>query len=94
MNSPAKLIFRIIACSILVLTLVILFVLMVKDVMPKEELQQVKGYKPWNSETVEVIEKMPLQDGGRIKPFSSYAAFTMLQLDGERSIKIKDAKGE
>jgi ABC-type transport system involved in cytochrome c biogenesis permease subunit len=94
MNSPAKLIFRIIACSILALTLVTLFVLMLKDVLPKDELQQIKNYKPWSAETLEVIEKTPLQDGGRIKPFSSYAAFTMLQLYGERSIKLKDAKGE
>jgi ABC-type transport system involved in cytochrome c biogenesis permease subunit len=94
MNSPAKIIFRIIACSILALTLVTLFVLMVKDVMPKDELQKIENYKPWSPETLEVIEKTPLQDGGRIKPFSSYAAFTMLQLYGERSIKLTDGTGQ
>jgi ABC-type transport system involved in cytochrome c biogenesis permease subunit len=93
MNSPAKLFFRIIACSIIALTLVTLFVLMVKDVMPKDEIQQIENYSAWSPETLEVIDKLPLQDGGRIKPFSSYAAFTMLQLYGERSIKLKDAKG-
>ncbi len=94
MNSSTKLIFRILSCVILASTLIVLFSLMIKDVLPKDSLQQVKAYKPWSKETVEVIEKLPLQDGGRIKPFASYAAFSMLQLYGERSIKVADDKGK
>ena len=30
-----------------------------------------------------------LQDGGRIKPFSTWAGFTMLKLHGARGMKIR-----
>jgi ABC-type transport system involved in cytochrome c biogenesis permease subunit len=35
-----------------------------------------------------------VQDGGRIKPFTSYAGFTMLALHGARSMKIEDSAGK
>ena len=31
---------------------------------------------------------MPIQDGGRIKPFSTWAGFTMLKLHGDRNMTI------
>ncbi len=64
------------------------------DNMPKGELRQIEGYVPWDKETLAVAEAIPVQNGGRIKPLSSYAGFTMLGLHGARSMKIEDENGK
>jgi len=38
--------------------------------------------QPWDPEIVALISRLPIQDQGRIKPFSSYARFTALNLNG------------
>ena len=40
---------------------------------------------PWSDEVVDLFATLPVQDGGRIKPFDTFAQFTMLQLNGKRS---------
>jgi len=72
----------------------VVFVNMLVDNMPKGAPQKVEGYVPWEKETLEVVESLPLQDGGRIKPFSTYAGFKMLQLHGARSMKVEGKGGE
>ena len=52
------------------------------DNTPKGEVRKVDGYEPWEKETVELVEALPVQDGGRVKPFSTYAGFKMLGLHG------------
>ncbi len=74
--------------------LAVVFVNMLIDNMPKGEPQKVEGYVPWEKETLEVVESLPLQDGGRIKPFSTYAGFKMLQLHGARSMKVQGKGGK
>lgn len=70
------------------LLLVSVFYNVVKDNMPKGEVRQVEGYTAWPDETLKVAETLPIQNGGRIKPFSSFAGFTMLGLHGARSMKV------
>ena len=41
---------------------------------------------PWPKGTVELAEGLPVQDGGRVKPFHTFAGFTMLRLNGKRSL--------
>ncbi len=72
----------------------VVFVNMLIDNMPKGDLQKIEGYVAWQKESVEVVESLPLQDGGRIKPFSTYAGFKMLQLHGARSMKVLGKGGE
>lgn len=79
---------RIVAFCIIASMLVTLFVFMVIDMNPKGSVVKVNGYKPWQPETVELMNQLPLQDGGRIKPFSTHAQFTMLRLRGDRKIQI------
>ncbi len=74
--------------------LAVVFVNMLIDNMPKGAPQKVEGYVPWEKESLEVVESLPLQDGGRIKPFATYAGFQMLQLHGARSMKIEGKGGE
>ena len=78
------------AIAAMVVALVNLFI----DNMPKGEVQKVRDYVPWEKETIELIESIPLQDGGRIKPFSTYAGFRMLSLHGARSMKVEGKGGE
>ena len=56
---------RIVAFCMITSMLVSLFVFMVIDMNPKGEAVKVPGYKPWEKETVELMNQLPLQDGGR-----------------------------
>lgn len=85
---------RIVAFCIILTMLISLFVFMVIDMNPKGKALKVSGYKPWEKETVELMNQLPLQDGGRIKPFSTHAQFTMLRLRGDRKIEITDDTGK
>lgn len=40
---------------------------------------------PWEPEIVDIFATLPVQDGGRVKPFDTFAQFAMLQLNGKRS---------
>ena len=39
----------------------------------------------WDRETLDAFSTLPVQDGGRIKPLSTYAGFALLKLNGKRS---------
>jgi len=45
----------------------------------------------WETETVQLFETLPLQDGGRVKPMDTFAQFTLLRLAGKREIEVGDA---
>jgi ABC-type transport system involved in cytochrome c biogenesis permease subunit len=67
---------------------------LVRDNTPKGEVRSVADYKPWSEETLRVAETIAVQDGGRIKPLSTFAGFSMLSLHGARSMKISGAAGK
>ncbi|MCC6699207.1 MAG: cytochrome c biogenesis protein CcsA [Candidatus Hydrogenedentes bacterium] len=46
----------------------------------------------WDEETVDAFASLPVQDGGRIKPLSTYAGFTLLRLNGKREVSNLDGK--
>ena len=54
-----------------------------------DELLEVNTYQEWEQEVVDGSRDIALQDGGRIKPFSTWAGFAMLKLHGARSMKFK-----
>ncbi len=92
-NSSSK-IGRWIAAGLAMLLLVSVFSNVVVDNMPKGEVRKVEGYTPWPEETLKIAETIPLQNGGRIKPLSTFAGFTMLGLHGARSMKVEGAAGK
>ncbi len=92
-SSPFK-IGRWIAAGIGLLVLCLMFFHLVKDNMPKAEVRKIEGYTPWSDEALRVAETIPIQNGGRIKPFATYAGFTMLSLHGARSMKVEDSNGK
>lgn len=43
--------------------------------------------EPWSEEVVETFARLPVQDGGRVKPLDTYAAFRLLNFNGKRSFE-------
>ncbi len=76
------------------LVLVSVFYNLVVDNMPKGDVRQVEDYTPWEPETLKVAETIPVQNGGRIKPLSTFAGFTMLGLHGARAMKVEGTGGK
>ncbi|MBI5363393.1 MAG: cytochrome c biogenesis protein CcsA [Planctomycetes bacterium] len=42
--------------------------------------------KGWSARAIELAGEVPLQDGGRVKPLSTFASFTLLRLSGQRTL--------
>jgi ABC-type transport system involved in cytochrome c biogenesis permease subunit len=85
---------RWIAAGLAMVVLASVFYNLVVDNMPKGEVRQVAGYVPWDKEALVIAETIPVQNGGRIKPVSTLAGFTMLSLHGARSMKIEGSDGK
>ncbi len=47
---------------------------------------------PWSERTLDLFESLPVQDGGRVKPLSTLASFTLLRLNGKRSLTTPDGE--
>ena len=43
--------------------------------------------EPWSREILDLAQTLPVQEGGRIKPLDTFAQFTLLRLNGKRSVK-------
>ena len=85
---------RWIAAALAVAGLAAVFYNVVTDNMPKGDVRKIDGYTAWSAETLAAAETLPVQNGGRIKPLSTYAGFTMLSLHGARSMKVLGADGK
>lgn len=55
---------------------------------------RVEHYTPWSSFLVERAGAMAVQDGGRLKPTSTYAGFHLLRTLGKRSFAIETPEGK
>ena len=84
---------RFIAAAAIVIGLSGLVVSMLLNSIPKGGPRQIEGYQPWSPEILAVAEALPIQDGGRIKPLSAHAGFTMLALHGARTMRVSDTQG-
>ncbi|MBI2422105.1 MAG: cytochrome c biogenesis protein CcsA [Candidatus Hydrogenedentes bacterium] len=47
---------------------------------------------PWDGTSVDLFTSLIIQDGGRLKPMDTYAQFTMLRLNGKRTLRLEDEK--
>ncbi|MEN8151051.1 MAG: cytochrome c biogenesis protein CcsA [Planctomycetota bacterium] len=43
----------------------------------------------WSEETIRLLETLPVQDGGRLKPFHTYARYKLLGMNGKTKVEIK-----
>ena len=91
-NSSSK-IGRWIAAVLALAGLCTIFYHLVLDNTPKGEARKIPGYTEWSKEAITAAEAIPIQSGGRIKPLSTYAGFTMLGLHGARSMAIEGDNG-
>ena len=48
--------------------------------------------QPWSQEILDLAARLPIQDGGRVKPLSTFAGFTLLRINGKR--KVETPQGE
>ncbi|MBL4848686.1 MAG: cytochrome c biogenesis protein CcsA [Planctomycetes bacterium] len=46
----------------------------------------------WPKAALKLAGTIPLQDGGRVKPLSTYAGFQLLKINGKRKIKVKSGE--
>lgn len=60
----------------------------------KREHREVAGYVKWEERVVEIAKRIPVQEGGRVKPFETRAGFLMLKFHGARKMKIASSSGE
>ncbi|HPO16071.1 MAG TPA: cytochrome c biogenesis protein CcsA [Candidatus Hydrogenedentes bacterium] len=44
----------------------------------------------WDAETLQLFATMPIQDDGRVKPMDTFAQFTLLRLNGKRTLSLPD----
>ena len=49
-----------------------------------------QGMPSYGKDFMERLAGLPMQEGGRIKPFSSWAGYSLLQINGKRSVQISD----
>ncbi|MFC5049740.1 cytochrome c biogenesis protein [Rubritalea spongiae] len=61
----------------------------VKDSIVKGPPNVVEGYEPWDEELVEEFASLPVQDGGRVKPMSTWAGFELLAINGKRKVRFE-----
>lgn len=82
---------RSIRLAIVIAVLVFQFVVIawaIRSVIPPSEVPEVVDYQKWSDEVIDIAESFPVQDGGRVKPLSTYAGFFMLNLHGSRKMEI------
>ncbi len=60
------------------------------DTTHAHEHVEPSSHAPWTARTLELFGSLPVQDGGRIKPLSTFAGFTMLRLNGKRTLTTFD----
>jgi len=48
---------------------------------------------PWPEDVLEAFERLPIQDGGRVKPLSTFAGFRLLKMHGSRTLRVTAADG-
>lgn len=61
---------------------------------PASHPVRVEHYVPWSSFLVERAGAMAVQDGGRLKPVSTYAGFHLLRTLGKRSFAMETPEGK
>jgi len=44
----------------------------------------------WPSEAVDILSRVPIQEGGRVKPLDTFARVKLLQISGMKSMRLED----
>ena len=60
----------------------------IRSILGPSSTKEVSGYTVWDERVVAEMRSLPVQDGGRIKPFQSLARRYMYSVHGDRGMKI------
>lgn len=80
---------KILVFSALMLGILSMASLAIRGSLVPRSVPEIESYEPWDKELVEFVADMPVQEGGRLKPFSTWAAFRMYGIHSKRKIKVK-----
>ncbi|MCU0781776.1 MAG: cytochrome c biogenesis protein ResB, partial [Akkermansiaceae bacterium] len=85
---------RLVAAALVLVALAGIALTALYQSTPRGGPPQIAGYERWQPEITALAATLPVQDGGRIKPLSARASFTLYALHGSRSLRVKDAMGK
>jgi ABC-type transport system involved in cytochrome c biogenesis permease subunit len=71
-----------------------LFLMLARSLMPEKEVVVMLDYTAWSPEVIAEASKLPVQDGGRVKPLETFASYTMLKMRGDRRVRIERLEEE
>jgi len=71
------------------LLVLVAFFASVGDFMVSGKKTEVMNYEPWSDELQKEFGSLPVQDGGRVKPFSTWAGFELLTINGKRVVRFE-----
>ncbi len=60
----------------------------IRSLIVPSKPKEVNGYTKWDERVVEEMRSLPVQDGGRIKPFQTLARRYMYSMHGDRGMKV------
>ena len=66
-----------------------LFLMAIRTLLPEKEVTHIAGYEPWPEEVLKEAARLPVHDGGRVKPLETFASYSMLRMYGKRSMYVK-----
>lgn len=66
-----------------------LFAVCLFMVRPAVTVAEIPNYIPWSPELQKAMAQAAVEDGGRVKPFDTYAGFVMLRVHGQKSLTFR-----
>ena len=69
------------------ITICLFIMFLISDVLRAEN-----SMRPFTEEIVDNFRRLPIQDGGRIKPLDTFARFELLKLNGKRTVNVDGTK--
>ncbi len=73
----------------IVLGILAVFAIGMMAARPAVRIVDIGHYIPWSQEMKEAAAGIAVEDGGRIKPFSTYAGFNLLRTHGKKSVSFR-----
>lgn len=75
--------------SILLIGIAAVAVIAIRGSIVPRKVPKLSEYQPWSPEIVELMADMPVQEGGRLKPFSTWSMFRLYSIHSKRKIKVE-----
>ncbi|OUU24463.1 MAG: hypothetical protein CBC13_03435 [Planctomycetia bacterium TMED53] len=63
-----------------------------QSAITNEPISAKESREPWSEEIIDTVSQWPIQHGGRVKPFQTFAGFLMLKANGRRSLQLENEK--